>query len=316
MYLHRRIHVAFLGVGLATAAKIQQSIEQAITNPEHLVWTNINDPHMDVLVVDRAFQDAHSVRKVLPYRPVPVLAVERQMTIAAQLIDDVLYLPIHQPKVIAEWLYQRIQKTVFDLSLEIERPNNTNPLQGIDQTCIERLLHPQTGLVKLVSSTGVLGIADTTKEQVWIDQQSKAQFDHTMSLTHATNRELNLINQSPTDLRQWLWNAIWHSTSSATLDVQDGLKLRYWPQPQTSGERRKILRLSATLAHQPCDMQQLQQRSGCAMADVQRFAHAMLLTGFAERITLARQPTVAVSVDAEASGWRGFLGKLRQHFRL
>lgn len=162
----------------------------------------------------------------------------------------------------------------------------------------------------------MLGIADTTKEQVWIDQQSKAQFDHTMSLTHATNRELNLINQSPTDLRQWLWNAIWHSTSSATLDVQDGLKLRYWPHPQTSGERRKILRLSATLAHQPCDMQQLQQRSGCSMADVQRFAHAMLLTGFAERITLARQPTVAVSVDAEASGWRGFLGKLRQHFRL
>lgn len=318
MHLHRHIHVAFLGVGLATAAKIQQAMTQAVVNPEQLIWTSINDAQMDILVVDRAFQEAHSVRKVLSYRPVPVLSVERQVATAIQLAEHVLYLPIHQPQAIAQWLRDQLHQPSphTSLRLEIERPSSQTH-QHLDTVCVARLLHPQTGLVKLMSATGMLGIADTGKEQLWLWPDSAAQFDHTFNLSHATARELSVIGSQPIDLRQWLWNAIWQTSSTlGLLEPHDALQLHYWPQPTALAERRKILSLAALLEHQPCGVQQLQQRSGWSMSDVQRFADAMLLTGFAQRTSVEPPQAPIVASLAEQRGWRGLFGKLRQHLGL
>lgn len=313
MHLNRKFHIAFLGIGLATASKIQEAILQYHFNSDNVVWTTISDPQMDVLLVDREFADAQSVLKVLSYHPVPVLKVDRQPMTSIQLVDDVLYLPIHHPEMLSRWLTQQV------LLLESQADHNQpihQPLQYLDMVYLARLLSPQTGLVKLMSQQGMLGIADTTKEQIWLLPQMENFFlDQTFSLTYATTRELSQLSVIPQDLRQWLWNAIWltsHPIHALASDTT--LRLRYWPQPQSIHERRQILQLVAQLQQRPCTLAQLQQMTHWSQGTLERFAHAMLLTGFAEKC-----PPVQIDsthLIEEDGGWRRLFGKLRRHLGL
>jgi hypothetical protein len=309
-------NIAIVGLSVANMVALRQNIRLIFPDSQDIHWANMAEPNLDLLVIDIDFVQARSIQKILSYRPIPVLKVTRNTEYEGRLIDDTLHLPIHQIDELKIWIYAVFRSINQTTTLIESTPIEVTP----DRHLFERLHSKTLGMVKLIDAQGVVGIADTNQELFWSADTRSHQItiDHTLGLTYSTRRDLQEVHSTPIDLRQWLWQTVWHSPFYASLvSPADHVRLLSWPQPAADQDRRDVLRMSACLQQQSSSIHRVAAQTKMPVSRVQHFASALIAAGLAETVPEAQiaiaQPTNPVK---ESAGWRGFLSKLRNQFGL
>lgn len=312
-------NIAIVGLSVANMVALRQHIRQILPDSHEINWANMAEPELDLLVIDTDFVQARSIQKILSYRPIPVLKVARNSGCEDKLIDDTVHLPISRIDELKVWLEHNLLSQVaapVPAAVAQARPTVVEP----DRHLFERLHSKTLGMVKLIDARGVVGIADTNQELFWSadDRANHVTIDHTLGLTHSTRRDLQDVHTTPIDLRQWLWQTVWHSPFYASLvSPADHVRLLSWPQPEADQDRRDVLRMSAYLQQHSSSIHQVAERTKMPLSRVQHFASALIAAGLAETVPVEQiviaQPSAPVK---ESAGWRGLLSKLRNQFGL
>lgn len=325
--LPNTFHICIVGLSVANMTVLRQLCREIIPSQFELHWVSVTDASLDFLMIDADFIQARSIQNILSYHPVPVLKVVRYPSVAQNICEDTLYLPVNNIDLLKNWIDQHL----FDahhqkmLSINLSEQPVEPAAQQPDLHVFERLHGKTLGLVKLIDSQGILGVADTAQEIFWPSRHLSAErsVDHTLGIAHSTNRELQEMSGQSRDLKQWIWDVVWHSPSySSLLSGNDCVKLLGWPQPAAGHDRHDVLQLSACLQHHATSVQQLAEQTHIDVPRVQLFASALVAAGLAKTIPADSSPYVTSismsqsNVPPDAGKRRGFLSKLRQQFGL
>jgi|JI10StandDraft_1071094.scaffolds.fasta_scaffold59195_4 hypothetical protein len=314
------LNIAIVGLSVANMVALRQHVRHIIPESQDINWANMAEPELDLLIIDTDFVQARSIQKILSYRPVPVLKIARNSGCEGKLIDDTLHLPISRIDELSAWVQDKLlQAEPVATAAAIDTAPRVTAVTP-DRHLFERLHSKTLGMVKLIDARGVVGIADTNQELFWTvdDRRNHVTIDHTLGLTHSTRRDLQDVHTMPMDLRQWLWQTVWHSPFYASLvSPADHVRLLSWPQPAADQDRRDVLRMSAYLQQQSSSIHQVAEHTKMPLSRVQHFASALIAAGLAEtvpeeQIVIAQQPNPV----KESAGWRGLLSKLRNQFGL
>lgn len=320
-------HICIVGLSVANMTVLRQLCREIIPSHFDIHWVSVTDPALDFLMIDTDFVQARSIQNILSYHPVPVLKIVRYPSVAQNICDDTLYLPVNNVDLLKNWIDQHL----FDAHHQKMLSVNTSELpaeptaQQPDLHVFERLHGKTLGLVKLVDAKGILGIADTAQEIFWPSPHLSVarSVDHTLGIAHSTNRELQEMSGQSRDLKQWIWDVVWQSPSySDLLSKNDCIQLLCWPQPAAGQDRHDVLQLSAYLHQQASSIQQLAKQTHIDVPRVQLFASALVAAGLAKTIPAkenAQASPIAMSQDhgiPNVGKRRGFLSKLRHQFGL
>lgn len=322
-------HICIVGLSVANMTVLRQLCRDIIPSHFEIHWVSVTDPALDFLMIDTDFIQARSIQNILSYHPVPVLKIVRYPSVAQNICEDTLYLPVNNIDLLKNWIDQHL----FDAHHQKMLSINTISEQPVEPTAqqpdlhvFERLHGKTLGLVKLMDAKGILGIADTTQEIFWPSPHLSAarSVDHTLGIAHSTKRELQDMSSQSRDLKQWIWDVVWHSPSySGLLSTNDCVQLLGWPQPAVGQDRHDVLQLSACLHQQSASIQQLAAQTHIEVPRVQLFASALVAAGLAKTVP-AYSHSQTSSTDSinqnhaapDAGKRRGFLSKLRHQFGL
>lgn len=315
------VHLAIVGVGLATAAKLQALMALSMPDTHQIQWVSLNAPELQGLIIDEHFVQARSVQHILAERPVPVLTVARDATRHNTIEHDILYCPFDNQSVLAAWIERRLlggtnTPPVLHDRIEVIKPS-VEEIIAPDLAVFAQLDRPQ-GMVKMVDAHGEVCLIDTNKQLCWpIRSKTPLMLSHSVRLTYTTHRDLSVQECiCPVDLKTWLWQILWQSPHyHRVIAPTQILQLKSWPQPQASIERRDVLRLSAFLQQQPCGVQTLAIRTGLPIDQVQRFASTMYLSGMVSEIPPSDKIRQNVAFS-DNLGWKSLFSKLRRQLGL
>lgn len=309
------INIAIIGLSSSVIFDLRNQIRELIATQYRLNWVNITHRNLDLIVIDHNFIESRSIQKILSYKHVAVLQVNRNSTQAGELIDSVLHFPLRDQNHLKEWLYSHVLRHEFaDQSDQLVKSDQ----DMIDIHVFERLNSKTLGRVKLIDSHGVLGVVDTNQELFWPANQraNDIVIDQTLGVTYSTSNDLKNVQKRPIDLKQWLWQVVWNSPMYGRLvQPNDHLRLLFWPQPCANAERREVLRLTASFQERRLSIAQMAEHVQLPIARVQHFASSLLAAGLAEMLPPDQYPVVQPTVDAEKNassmGWRSLFSKLR-----
>lgn len=328
--------ICIVGLSVANVTILRQLCREVIPAQFHLNWVNVADPALDFLIIDTDFFQARSIQNILSYHPVPVLKVVRYPSVAQNICEDTLYLPVNNLGLLSDWVNSHLFDAHHQKKLTVtpvERPIEAAPTAQPDLHLFERLHGKTLGLVKLIDAKGILGVADTSQELFWPSPSLSTEraVDHTFGIAHSTSRELQEMSGQSRDLKQWIWDLVWHSPSyTGLLGTEDCVKLLGWPQPAAGRDRHDVLQLSACLHQRATSVQQLADQTQIDVSRVQLFASALVAAGLAQTVPAyaasyatpaqlsANQPsaTADTATGRDPKKLRGFLSKLRQQFGL
>lgn len=319
-------NICIVGLSVANVTILRQLCRDIIPAQFNIHWVNVTDPNLDFLIIDADFVEARSIQNILSYHPVPVLKVVRYPSVAQNVCDDTLYLPVNNVDLLKNWIASNLFDAQHHKMLKITKsePLSQPVAQQPDLHIFERLHGKTLGLVKLIDSKGILGVADTAQELFWPSPSLNAEraVDHTLGIAHSTNRELQEMSHQSRDLKQSIWDLVWHSPSyQGLLSANDRVKLLGWPQPAAGRDRHDVLQLSACLHQQASSIQQLAEQTHIEVSRVQLFASALVAAGLAKTIPTYSEsyamPVAQQSTAVHESGkLKGFLSKLRHQFGL
>ena len=73
----------------------------------------------------------------------------------------------------------------------------------------------ESGVGEIFDGLGTIGLMNTRTEQVWLDSERKIKgIDQSLNYAYATMQMARSVsNQQGLDLKTWLWNALWFSSS-------------------------------------------------------------------------------------------------------
>lgn len=308
-------HFAMVGIGLATAAKLQALMAQSVPKAYQIQWVDIHDPQLQGVVIDQMFAEARSIQNIVRQRPISVLKVAREAHRAGVLEHDTLYLPLTDDVALTAWFERHM------LGSPAVVPTKATPVASppcrLDLSVFDQLARPQ-GMVKLVDAAGEVCLIDTHKQLCWsLRHKAPLYLAQDLRLTYTTHRDLGVQEcVHPVDLKTWLWQVLWQSPAyHQALAPHQSLRLLSWPQPQASTARREILRMSAFLQQQPCRIDTLAARTGYELSVVQRFASSLYLAGLAvpEESTDHFSQKLA---NSDILGWKTLFTKLRRQLGL
>ena len=316
-------HFAMVGIGLATAAKLQALMAHSVPEAYQIQWVNVNDPQLQCIVIDQLFADARSIQNVLAQRPVPMLKVARDASRSGRLEQDTLYWPIDTAAPLVTWVAQQLlgqtpaTTVVSSVQPIVTTLQTTLNTATPDLSVFDQLARPQ-GIIKLMDAQGEVALIDTNKQWCWpIRNKASVYLAHSAALTYTTHRDLSVQECiRPVDLKTWLWQLLWQSPHyHRVAQPHDVVRLLSWPQPPAGAERRALLRMSAFLQQQPCRLDVLAERTGEPISEVQRLVSTLLLSGLAVRVEQAELPDLS-STSVGVLGWKTLLSKLRRQFGL
>ncbi|MEC7121066.1 MAG: hypothetical protein VXW65_14355 [Pseudomonadota bacterium] len=321
-------NISIVGLSVANVTAIRQLCREIIPSRFEVHWVNVVDPELDFLIIDADFVHARSIQQILSYRPIPVLKVVRYPSVEQSVCEDTLFLPINDSNILQDWIVSHLLDTNGDkqtnFSAEMPSAQPEEKASAPDLHLFERLNGKTLGLVKLIDAKGVLGVADTTQELFWPSPQrlSDRVVDHTLGIVHSTNKELQEMHTQARDLKQWIWDVVWHSPSyMGLLTPDDCIQLLGWPQPQADEDRREVLQMAAVWQQQLGTIRQVATQTQIALPRVQLFASALVASGLAQKVSaqITANPISTASTAAPSNDkgkLKGFLSKLRQQFGL
>lgn len=211
------------------------------------------------------------------------------------------------------WLAKHVKQLTF---LSDEDTFSELSADCVDLRLFERLRDRRAGAIKLLDSEGVIGLIDASIEQIALVRSGIFSIDGTWQVTYSTardRRDLTPISEA-VDLRQWIWQTVWHSLEMKSfVSESDYVRLKFWPHPQIQ-DRRNVLRMTACFEGGAC-VRDVANKHNLPMQMVQRFASALIAADLAEQI-LAESIVKTSTETAVNGGLKRLFSKLRNRLGL
>ena len=252
MSLHQAVNIAIFGLSLRTLNELKEHIQTAIPSHIQVNWSNIAEPHLDILMINHIFFDSPNIKSLIQNNHINVLQIANNADKNSSIEDDILYLPLNHLQSLHQWLNERLTKNAAIEKVSPPQATNTTIHRKQIGEVLQEILNPKNGKIQLFDHNGLIAIADPRNEWVW--QNPMLQTLHTdpsLNYTYATQNDQLWITETPQqDLKQWLWNLLWASKDFNELcpPSASSFYLEIWPQPINKIERQDILRMAACFA--------------------------------------------------------------------
>ena len=252
MSLHQTVNIAIFGLSLRTLNELKEHIQTAIPSHIQVNWSNIAEPHLDILMINHIFFDSPNIKSLIQNNHINVLQIANNADKNSSIEDDILYLPLNHLHSLHQWLNERLAKNAAIEKVSPPQATNTTIHRKQIREVLQEILNPKNGKIQLFDHNGLVAIADPRNEWVW--QNPMLQTLHTdpsLNYTYATQNDQLWITETPQqDLKQWLWNLLWASKDFNELcpPSASSFYLEIWPQPKNRIERQDILRMAACFA--------------------------------------------------------------------
>lgn len=252
MSLHQAVNIAIFGLSLRTLNELKEHIQTAIPSHIQVNWSNIAEPHLDILMINHIFFDSPNIKSLIQNNHINVLQIANNADKNSSIEDDILYLPLNHLHSLHQWLNERLAKNAAIEKVSPPQATNTTIHRKQIREVLQEILNPKNGKIQLFDHNGLIAIADPRNEWVW--QNPMLQTLHTdpsLNYTYATQNDQLWITETPQqDLKQWLWNLLWASKDFNELcpPSASSFYLEIWPQPINKIERQDILRMAACFA--------------------------------------------------------------------
>ena len=252
MSLHQAVNIAIFGLSLRTLNELKEHIQTAIPSHIQVNWSNIAEPHLDILMINHIFFDSPNIKSLIQNNHINVLQIANNADKNSSIEDDILYLPLNHLQSLHQWLNERLAKNAAIEKVSPPQATNTTIHRKQIGEVLQEILNPKNGKIQLFDHNGLIAIADPRNEWVW--QNPMLQTLHTdpsLNYTYATQNDQLWITEAPQqDLKQWLWNLLWASKDFNELcpPSASSFYLEIWPQPINKIERQDILRMAACFA--------------------------------------------------------------------
>lgn len=252
MSLHQAVNIAIFGLSLRTLNELKEHVQTAIPSHIQVNWSNIAEPHLDILMINHIFFDSPNIKSLIQNNHINVLQIANNADKNSSIEDDILYLPLNHLHSLHQWLNERLAKNAAIEKVSPPQATNTTIHRKQIREVLQEILNPKNGKIQLFDHNGLIAIADPRNEWVW--QNPMLQTLHTdpsLNYTYATQNDQLWITETPQqDLKQWLWNLLWASKDFNELcpPSASSFYLEIWPQPINKIERQDILRMAACFA--------------------------------------------------------------------
>lgn len=252
MSVHQAVNIAIFGLSLRTLNELKEHVQTAIPSHIQVNWSNIAEPHLDILMINHIFFDSPNIKSLIQNNHINVLQIANNADKNSSIEDDILYLPLNHLHSLHQWLNERLAKNAAIEKVSPPQATNTTIHRKQIGEVLQEILNPKNGKIQLFDHNGLIAIADPRNEWVW--QNPMLQTLHTdpsLNYTYATQNDQLWITETPQqDLKQWLWNLLWASKDFNELcpPSASSFYLEIWPQPINKIERQDILRMAACFA--------------------------------------------------------------------
>ena len=287
MSLHQAVNIAIFGLSLRTLNELKEHIQTAIPSHIQVNWSNIAEPHLDILMINHIFFDSPNIKSLIQNNHINVLQIANNADKNSLIEDDILYLPLNHLHSLHQWLNERLAKNAAIEKVSPPQATNTTIHRKQITEVLQEILKPKNGKIQLFDHNGLVAIADPRNEWVW--QNPMLQTLHTdpsLNYTYATQNDQLWITETPQqDLKQWLWNLLWASKDFNELcpPSASSFYLEIWPQPKNRIDRQDILRMSACFA-QGAKIDTVAAQLNLSEQKVRHFVAACLGTNFGKLI--------------------------------
>ena len=287
MSVHQAVNIAIFGLSLRTLNELKEHIQTAIPSHIQVNWSNIAEPHLDILMINHIFFDSPNIKSLIKNNHINVLQIANNADKNSLIEDDILYLPLNHLQSLHQWLNERLAKNAAIEKVSPAQATNTTIHRKQIREVLQEILNPKNGKIQLFDHNGLVAIADPRNEWVW--QNPMLQTLHTdpsLNYTYATqNDQLWITGTSQQDLKQWLWNLLWASKDFNELcpPSASSFYLEIWPQPKNRIDRQDILRMSACFA-QGAKIDTVAAQLNLSEQKVRHFVAACLGTNFGKLI--------------------------------
>lgn len=307
------LNIAIFGLSLKVLSEIKLAIEKLIPQNVLVNWTNIADPKLQVLMVNDMFFDAPSIQKLIKNQNIRLLRLINNAAKHGQIEENILYLPIDETVYLKDWLSQSADTDTKHIS--------STTAQTVDisrqdlYTIVREILNPENGTIQVFDQNGILAMVDPRNQWAWVSDQHPNQTNASLNTIYATMNDRQAFNTiQRQDLKNWLWNVLWRSTSfHKFVQQQDCFYLKQWPQPEDPKDRHDILRMSACFA-QGANIITVAEKLGLSVDRVTQFVSISLATGLGTLIqkNQVKYPPQHIHSEDDAGLMRKFFGKLRR----
>lgn len=307
------IHVSIIGLSLTATNKLKALMQNAYYECE-IRWTNIADPHLNVLIVSEAFIDSPIIRQYSE-KKLPILSVQSKAAQYNTIIENTLFLPFDNQAELTQWLNKHINQQ--SSAAKDLLPSSSNQIQLIDLLAPLWSIHPHAFYVLNFNQNAFL--IDTRKQEIWVDQDFSAEIISSIKLQEIDfNRVVQLRHKKQRyDLRYWLWNQLWQNLPMDQFELTNivSAKLHHWPQPNLNTPKY-TLKMAACFEH-GAHAKDVRNYIQCSEKDLNLFmtlgiACNLLESSSNKEITFQQ----STQNDAKSSVLRGFFSKMRKKLGL
>ena len=287
MSLHQAVNIAIFGLSLRTLNELKEHIQTAIPSHIQVNWSNIAEPHLDILMINHIFFDSPNIKSLIRNNHINVLQIANNADKNSSIEDDILYLPLNHLQSLHQWLNERLAKNAAIEKVSPPQATNTTIHRKQIGEVLQEILNPKNGKIQLFDHKGLIAIADPRNEWVWQNPMLQTlHTDSSLNYTYATQNDQLWITETPQqDLKQWLWNLLWASKDFNELcpPSASSFYLEIWPQPKNRIDRQDILRMSACFA-QGAKIDTVAAQLNLSEQKVRHFVAACLGTNFGKLI--------------------------------
>lgn len=306
------LNIAIFGLSLKVLSEIKLAIEKLIPQNMNLNWTNIADPKLNILMVNELFFDAPSIQKLIKNQNIRLLRLINNSNKHSQIEKDILYLPINETIYLQDWLSKSINTRE---KANIASTQNSGVNSQDLYTIVKEILNPENGTIQVFDQNGILAMVDPRNEWAWVLPEHPNKTDTSLNTVYATMNDRQAFNNiQRQDLKNWLWNVLWRSTSfHKFVQQQDCFYLKQWPQPEDQKDRQDILRMSACFA-QGASILIVAEKLSLSVDRVTQFVSVCLAANLGNLIpkNQVKYPTQHTHSEDDKGVMRNFFGKLRR----
>ena len=95
MGVHQTVNIAIFGLSLRTLNELKEHIQTAIPSHIQVNWSNIAEPHLDILMINHIFSDSPNIKSLIKNSDIKVLQIANDVDKNSSIENDTLYLPLN-----------------------------------------------------------------------------------------------------------------------------------------------------------------------------------------------------------------------------
>lgn len=246
------LYISILGLSLSLINHLKITIYELLQDKVNLVWTNLSDQKLQILLIHSDFIDSPQIKKILQQN-IHILQINQNEQKLSQIIDNILYLPLTHTHPLSHWLNEAYSKIALITSPIPSKEIQHNHLsKKINYRSAEKLVDQLYKNIEL--STCILKYGNEQLALIDLEQQlfyPKPRFElSTQSEYSLEAAELNdlikfRVDIRPYHLQQGLWNFFWTYLESSDIEYSQYYKLNEWPQIMDLNQRQDLFKLSA-----------------------------------------------------------------------